>query len=353
MDADFGFSRGSFDRDSDRRDDTEHLDHLLNDGRTTVYLVCGAELPIIDAYALQTFSWDQLRPFAEGGIVVYLGRIIPTSAALDGSLFTATSERVIVPTEEAAPGSVPLINDSETIAEPAIDVQPPSAFLLILDSEQRTLLDTLIGPLQWAMARTLGEGELSPAEESVAATAAGLEAWHRHDPFCSHCGTATVIVSAGWVRRCPACSTPFFPRVDPAVIMAVIDANDRILLGHNLTWPEGRYSLLAGFVEPGESAEMAVRREVAEEAGIEVGAVRFIGSQPWPFPRSLMLTFEADALTTDIHVDGTEMGDARWFTRGELAAAVASGEIGLAPRTALAHTVIEQWHGAPLESATW
>jgi NAD+ diphosphatase len=134
--------------------------------------------------------------------------------------------------------------------------------------------------------------------------------------------------------------------------MAVVDESDRLLLGHSAHWPEGRYSTLAGYVEPGESVEAAVRREVEEEAGIRIGAVEYRGSQPWPFPASLMLAFVARATTTDVVVDGVEVTDARWFTRPELAEAVASGAVMLPTRTSIARALVEDWYGEDL-TGSW
>ncbi|WP_240496692.1 NAD(+) diphosphatase, partial [Streptomyces torulosus] len=134
---------------------------------------------------------------------------------------------------------------------------------------------------------------LSPRDTGLMVHAVGLENWQRTHRFCSRCGERTVIAAAGHIRRCPACGAEHYPRTDPAVIMGVTDDDDRLLLGRQVHWPEGRFSTLAGFVEPGESIEQAVRREVHEEVGITVGQVEYIASQPWPFPSSLMLGFMA------------------------------------------------------------
>ncbi len=150
------------------------------------------------------------------------------------------------------------------------------------------------------------------------------------------------------MRECPTCRAAHFPRTDPAVIMLVTDADERALLGHQPRWPEGRFSTLAGFVEPGEPLEAAVRREVAEEVGIVVGEVTYAGSQPWPFPSSLMLGFFASAHTTDIGVDGVEIASARWFTRGQLAEAIAAGDVGLPGSLSISRWLIETWYGGAL-----
>ena len=161
--------------------------------------------------------------------------------------------------------------------------------------------------------------------------------------------------AAGWVRRCVAQGIDHYPRTDPAVIMAVVDpgsgpGEDRLLLGHAAHWPEGRFSTLAGYVEPGEGLEQAVRREVAEEVGVEVGEVSYVGSQPWPLPASLMVGFLARALTTKIDVDGAEIEDARWFTREELREGMASGEVRVPGSVSISSSLLELWYGEPLPS---
>jgi NAD+ diphosphatase len=189
---------------------------------------------------------------------------------------------------------------------------------------------------------------LSPRDAGLMVHAVGLENWQRTHRFCSRCGERTVIAAAGHIRRCPACGAEHYPRTDPAVIMAVTDEDDRILLGRQVHWPEGRFSTLAGFVEPGESIEQAVRREVFEEAGITVGQVEYVASQPWPFPSSLMLGFMAHATSTEIDVDGDEIHEARWFSRDELEAAFDSGEVLPPYGISIAARLIERWYGKPL-----
>jgi NAD+ diphosphatase len=189
---------------------------------------------------------------------------------------------------------------------------------------------------------------LSAREAGLMVHAVGLENWQRTHRFCSRCGERTVIASSGHIRRCQACGAEHYPRTDPAVIMTVVDSDDRLLLGSQSQWPEGRFSTLAGFVEPGESLEAAVRREVAEEVGIVVGAVRYLGSQPWPFPSSLMVGFEATADSVDVEFVDGEIAQARWFTRPGLLAAVTSGEVRLSPRVSIARLLMENWYGEPL-----
>ncbi|UGY93512.1 NAD(+) diphosphatase [Streptomyces gobiensis] len=189
---------------------------------------------------------------------------------------------------------------------------------------------------------------LSERDGALLVHAVALENWQRLHRFCSRCGERTVIAAAGHIRRCPACGAEHYPRTDPAVIMLVTDDQDRALLGRQVHWPEGRFSTLAGFVEPGESIERTVIREVFEEAGVTVGEVEYITSQPWPFPSSLMLGFMARATSPDIQVDGEEIEEARWFSRDDLRLAIESGEVLPPTGISIASRLVELWYGKPL-----
>ncbi|MGQ0632119.1 MAG: NAD(+) diphosphatase [Sporichthyaceae bacterium] len=178
--------------------------------------------------------------------------------------------------------------------------------------------------------------------------AVGLANWHARHSYCPSCGGRTVAIAAGHVRRCEVCAIAQFPRSDPAVIMLVIDDDDRALLGHNPAWPPGRFSTLAGFVEPGESLEQAVIREVFEEVGVVVDDVTYQGSQPWPFPASLMVGFHARASETRITVDAEEITEARWFSRADLLEAGRTGSAVLPGPISIARWLIERWYGGPL-----
>lgn len=166
------------------------------------------------------------------------------------------------------------------------------------------------------------QGRIASAELAMLAQAKAVLDWHVRHRFCARCGTASRVAAAGWRRECPACAAVHFPRVDPVVIMIVIDIDGpngpRCLLGRQPQFAPGMYSALAGFLEPGEAIEDAVRREVLEEAGIQTGAVRYLASQPWPFPGSLMIGCAALATSTALQVDKNELEDARWFDRGEV-----------------------------------
>lgn len=185
---------------------------------------------------------------------------------------------------------------------------------------------------------------LSRREAEIAATARALFGWHLTHRFCSRCGHESVPALAGWTRRCPSCNTEHYPRTDPVVIM-LITRGDSLLLGRNAAWPEGMYSLLAGFIEPGETVEAAVRREVMEEAGVRVGEVRYLASQPWPFPASLMLGCQGEALSEEIDIDPTEIEDAIWITRQEMVDVFSGTNPRIRPARpgAIAHFLIRRW----------
>ena len=185
---------------------------------------------------------------------------------------------------------------------------------------------------------------LPHADAGLAAHAAALVNWHRRHRHCSVCGAPTAVADGGIVRRCASCGTDHHPRTDPVVIMLVTDG-DRVLLGRQPTWPAGRYSALAGFVEPGESLEEAVAREVREEAGVEVGPPEYVASQPWPFPSSLMLGFTVPWVSGEPRRIDEELQDVRWFDRADVAAAAEEreGVLGLPPRFAIARRLLETW----------
>jgi NAD+ diphosphatase len=188
-------------------------------------------------------------------------------------------------------------------------------------------------------------GNLSAAEAPVFAAALSLGGWHSRHGFCASCGERTEIVRGGWSRSCRACSAEHYPRVDPVAIM-LAEHDGSVLLGRQPQYPPHRYSALAGFVEAGETIEAAVARELEEEAGIEVSDVIYVASQPWPFPSSLMIGCRAQASTSELRIDTTELEDARWFTRTEVEAALRdpdSGAFQPPPRFAIARMLLEHW----------
>ena len=186
---------------------------------------------------------------------------------------------------------------------------------------------------------------LQEAEAPLFAAALSLSGWHGRHQFCAGCGKPTDSARGGWSRRCGACEAEHFPRIDPVVIM-LAEHEDSVLLGRQPQYPPGRYSALAGFVEVGESIEAAVARELAEEAGLAVADVRYICSQPWPFPSSLMIGCIAAAADRTLVIDTTELDDARWFSRDEVAASLSSApgaQFQPPPRAAIARSLLEHW----------
>ena len=191
-----------------------------------------------------------------------------------------------------------------------------------------------------------------PRQVGLAICAVALSVWHGLQVFCPHCGAPVHPCQAGWAQICQGNVSgdrhTLFPRIEPAVIMTVVDGHDRLLLQHNRKWVPGFRSVTAGFVEAGENLEHAGRREALEEVGLNLGEMRYLGSQPWPFPSSLMVAFKARSLNTNIRVDGQETEDAGWFTREEFSNALASGRLHIPQAASVARHMIEQWYGSEL-----
>ena len=328
---DLALSRARHDRMAESRSVPGLMDSLLADPDTDILLVHAATVPVVDGpdgtTRLALVSPVNLaNPSAgatgaaaalpDGTIPVLLGR-------LDG--------RMVVAALLPVTNTVDAWGGSPEGGSPA----PP------------------VEGARWAGLRQVGT-LLPDGDVGLAVEAVGLDGWHRTHPCCPRCGTPTVPAAAGHERRCTADGSSHHPRSDPAVIMAVVDPDDRLLLARQVTWPDRRYSLLAGFVEPGESLEAAVARETAEEAGVVVDHVRYLGSQPWPFPASLMVGFAARARSTDITVDGVEIAEALWVSGPELQAALADGTIVLPPPLSIARQIIEWWAGGALSTEdTW
>ncbi len=280
----YAFATAAFDRGVELRERREHLQRLAADPSSRWLLLReDGSAPVADGPGLH---WQPGSPELAAGEWVFLGR-------QDG--------RVLF----AGVGGVP-----QDLAAQWLDLRAAAA---MLDAGQAGLL---------AYARALG-------------------AWRSRHRHCGRCGARNQAESGGHRLRCPDCGNTSFPRTDPAVIFLVRDG-ERALLGRQPGWPPGRWSTLAGFVEPGETLEAAVVREAHEEAGVVVDGCRYLGSQPWPFPASLMLAFEARAVETSIRL-GDELEAARWFAPDELLAAIAAGEVRLPPRLSISRWLIEVW----------
>ncbi len=249
-------------------------------------------------------------------------------------------------------GLMPAVEDGRLAWTSLADLPEAAEVILLgLDAQDRAHVVALLAesgegttPAMRSPALMTMLGALQPGETATYAAARSLLDWHARHRFCARCGSTTHLFRAGWGRQCDACYTEHFPRVDPVVIM-IAEHDGRALLGRGKGWPEGRYSALAGFLEPGESVEEAVAREIHEEAGVRVSAVRYVASQPWPFPSSLMIACVAEAEDDAITLDVNELEDAMWVPR-ELVRAVLAGEPGpfvAPPAYAIAHTLLTVW----------
>ena len=260
---------------------------------------------------------------------------------LNGARVRPVAGRLVwVPAREAPAGLRILLGDQGDRTHFAVMVDPEDA-----PGEP----DEWVG-LRDVLPHLAGEGV---DEAPLVLHAIGLAEWLRATRYCPRCGGRLEPRAAGHELRCSECGRVQFPRSDPAVIMLVTvgepgSEDERCLLGHQASWPAGRYSTLAGFCEPGETLEDAVRREVAEETGVRVGEVTYFGNQPWPLPASLMLGFVARAETTAISVDDDEIAEARWFTRAQMKAEAEAGTLLLPGGVSISRSLVEHWYGGPL-----
>jgi NAD+ diphosphatase len=289
---------------------------------------------------------------------------------LDRDALRRADEHVLDPGEDAAylvtrAGAASMLEDAEGHLIPALEAadprghQPsPAVYLGQRDGKR------LIGVEMPEPSAELDDpgrdlrdlrrvvGDLGAEDAAVAVAAAAMGSWHRSMRHCPLCGALLEPRMGGWVLVCSEDGSEHFPRTDPAVIMAVRDEQDRLLLARNASFRSGFHSVLAGFVEPGETIEAAVAREVAEEVTLAVDEVEYVGSQPWPFPRSLMLAFRAWCPGgQNIVLGDGELASARWFSREELAAAVAAEEIQLPNAASVGRALVEDWYGGPIDDA--
>ncbi len=254
---------------------------------------------------------------------------------------SAFSQSLSDPERALLEGEVVFLGIVEERAHFALDLSRFEAPLEALKSPALGAAGLEEGKLAFTDLRRVG-ALLERREGALLAFARAILFWHSRHRFCGLCGSPTKSEEAGHVRRCTGCDTLHFPRTDPAVIM-LVSRGEEVLLAHQAHFPRGMYSTLAGFVEPGESLEDAVAREVREETGIEVGGIRYHSSQPWPFPANIMLGFYAEGLGKALAVDKTELEDARWFTRDWLLAHPDDDDFRLPRRDSIARRLIEDW----------
>lgn len=250
-------------------------------------------------------------------------------------------------------GNVPSANDGTSISlVPAAGPYDPQAHLLIGLVDSEPLFAQSVTQVPGAESLRAVSAALDETLRDVATTAVALHNWHASAPHCGACGGLGEVRTGGHSRVCLTCGRVRFPRTDPAIIVAVTDPDDRILLARPPSWATTRMSLVAGFVEAGECLEQAVEREVAEEVGLRVRNETYLASQPWPFPRSLMVGFHAVCDDTNFTVDGDEVEQAGWFSRSRLDEAVRSGEVSLPGQSSIASRIITAWRSGPLGSGS-
>ncbi|WP_034221173.1 NAD(+) diphosphatase [Arenimonas donghaensis] len=250
------------------------------------------------------------------------------------------------PSKETAPATGAEASPEDVICSGSrlADTRPATASLLGVDGETAWFVlphESLQDPLPGRLGLREAAATWPALPASALAQARALVHWQQRNRHCGACGAAVVFGRAGYSANCPGCGLDHYPRTDPAVIVAVTDGS-RLLLGRQASWPAGRWSVLAGFVEPGESLEQAIAREVMEEAAVPVLSTRYSASQPWPFPGSLMVGFHAIGEPVVPRVSD-ELEQARWFTRADIEREVAAGELKLSPRLSIARTLIEEW----------
>lgn len=305
--ADLALSRGTLDRAGHERRDPDLLERLLADPDTRVTMVRRDRMGVEHVGGRLRLVRRKPRPDDADRLVLYLGR------EASGTAYVAVVE------DPAAEPAEP--------ADPAEPAGPDGG---------------------WGTLRQVGAA-LDDTDAGIFTTALALANWHRHHQCCPRCGARTEPEQGGWIRRCSDDESEHYPRTDPAVIMSVVDGADRLLLARSPGWPERNYSVLAGFVEPGESLESAVAREIEEEVGLRVTDVRYLGNQPWPFPSSLMVGFATRTVETDLRLDGHEITDALWVTRDDYRAFLRSGRLRVPTGISIAKRIIEHWLGEPVE----
>lgn len=336
-------SQSSVDYEVSRRDDPGLIEELLVSTKTKILLISGGTVAVPrgqgavarrQSVTLRAamLPAPYMRDFItvarqkKSACVVFLG-------SRDGTAYLSLSVPALPADSATAQPPAPIVGAS------TLEQLPPDSFLARVRSR-----------FDWVDLRDFAP-HASALEAGLATSAVTVSGWHATQRFCPQCGAKVEPTHAGWAQLCtdPEHHAVLFPRIEPAVITSVVDRDDRLLLQHNYAWKHPKLvSVSAGFVEAGESLEHAVRRETMEEVGIQLGDVTYMGSQPWPFQRSLMVAFKARALTTDIHVDGVEVERAQWMSRDDFMRGLAADEFELPTKAAVARYQIQEWFGRDL-----
>ncbi|KAB8287993.1 NUDIX family hydrolase [Bifidobacterium ramosum] len=351
-------AQGDIDYQTERRDEPGLIDDLLAAPATKVILTRGGRVAVPKGQgAIVDYENVHMRLATLPGAYVRteLATHPQAVAMFLGSYGGARDEHVIAVditrVERPATPAQPVPDSAGNGADDAFDEHDGDRTDHNAAATKPSLLEQAVDRFDWVDLRGFAP-HASAREAGQATNAIPLSIWHNRQRFCPTCGSPVETAMAGWAQRCTNAADGnrlLFPRVEPAVITAIVDSDDRLLLQHNVAWKDARlYSVSAGFVEAGENLEHAARREAKEEVGLTLGEVRYLGSQPWPFPASLMMAFKAHALTTDIHVDGNETMTARWVTRDEYTAELVSGRMVAPGKATIARYMIEEWYGREL-----
>ncbi|MDF7663399.1 NAD(+) diphosphatase [Bifidobacterium sp. ESL0763] len=340
-------ARGDLDYRTERRGEPGLIGEVLADPAATVMLVRDGELAVPRGQGKRVdFENVDMRLASLPGQYV-------AKALSDSTVNGAASDEDMSDVDTARPVAMYLGETKGPDARGVVALDISGIGDEATDSSSSTLFARALQRFDWVSLNGFATHG-SAREVGWAVTAVALAAWHRNQRHCPLCGAPVRSAMAGWAQRCSNTDCaharrPLFPRIEPAVIVSIVDGSDRLLLQHNRAWKAStHYSVCAGFVEAGEGLEHACRREAREEVGVELGEVKYLGSQPWPFPASLMVAFKAQALGTKVDVDGEETTEARFFTREQFGQALASGEIVAPSRDTIARYMMEEWYGRKL-----
>lgn len=348
-------AQGDIDYESERRADPALISSLLQKPQTKVILTRGGKVAVPHGQSNIGFANVNMRlATLPGEYVLESLRVNSEAVAMFlGSYGGGRDEHVIaVDITRVEDANIATCMVSDSADEGADDAFDDSMGLTMRPRRSKlSLLQSAIQRFDWADLRVFAP-HASSRETGQATTAVCLSIWHTRQRCCPTCGAPVETSMSGWAQRCTSTADGnrlLFPRIEPAVITVIVDSEDRILLQHNSAWNDSNlYSVSAGFVEAGENLEHAARREAKEEVGITLGEMKYLGSQPWPFPASLMVAFKARALDTDIRVDGSETLNARWATRDEYMAELTSGRMQAPGKATIARYMIEEWVGHEL-----